>query len=953
MILALGSEHETGLARYFENSGNRLDALVVSFGVTALVLELTGGLSLLFGVARVVKSLRPLRLVHRIPSLHNCITALRASVTAIFNLVMVIVVFGFGWSVIGKEMFRQKFHRCTNPDFPEGASRFGEVNDAGTGYRIEPCESYENLTNGAIIDTGFTWEAPSYNFDSIFNSMVCTFIVSVDGWSGIMYSAMDSNRVDYQPQENASGWAALYFVAGNLLFHVYLLNLFIDVVFDTYLVMRTTNSEGLLMKPEEWRWLDYDRHLKKIKPKFMAPPKGRWRRPFFDFTKSRAFYYSRMSLIMSFVFTVSYFSDDLPRGVNILYAVAFAVEAIVKIIAMGCRRYWKNGANMVDGFIAITGLLEVLLTEIVVCKDSGFLSGIRALRAFRVVRLFDFMPDAKTVVQASFKAIRQLVNVALIMIIIIIVLANMGVVLFGDIDLATAQLRFVHFGSVLPAVEAVFLIAAGDSMASILQRMLMLAPNRSLLIILYVLLITVCISFLMMNLFVVVLSESYEVLTDKVRSRIHEYIPRFREIWAEYDPYATGFLLARDLSQQQAKEVKRRKGGKDGKGKKSQGQKQQQPQALGRLSETEKVERLRDFLLQLPQPMGAKHLFEAKLKIMLLQSQGGFNYEFSQILIGLSAIWLHDLGICPSEASDDLQGMLTNIRRASIQSVGQGGSMMSSIHALKAVVLLQKKYRAVKARRQRTALKSLQTYFQETKEVVVRPTSLMASLESQRYLKGNRGSFRRPSMIEEFEIVQLGLGDATPTALADGRKVTQVKWHTVDLDGRLGRKGRHHHFLMVQVGSWGARAIDLAMYVVERSELSPEPSISFWDDISSHVPNPPIRFLVDDTLREGLSMQDIYVQVTSGPQGTNKGPRTSAGKRLGVDAANSQEMTRLLYRFCTRNDPGETSPPPTGGLVRVDADDDVNYNEGEAEEEEGEGDQDHDNEDEEDEEKEA
>ena len=53
--------------------------------------------------------------------------------------------------------------------------------------------------------------------------------------------------------------------------------------------------------------------------------------------------------------------------------------------------------------------------------------------------------------------------------------------------------------------------------------------------------------FLMLNLFVMVIVEGYEVLDDDFRGRTESQIIPFQQAWAEFDPKATGYIKEQDL----------------------------------------------------------------------------------------------------------------------------------------------------------------------------------------------------------------------------------------------------------------------------------------------------------------------------------------------------------------------------------------------------------------------
>ena len=45
-----------------------------------------------------------------------------------------------------------------------------------------------------------------------------------------------------------------------------------------------------------------------------------------------------------------------------------------------------------------------------------------------------------------------------------------------------------------------------------------------------------------LSFFVVFVTESYEVLGDRLRRKVDRMIPQFMEVWSKYDPEGTGRL---------------------------------------------------------------------------------------------------------------------------------------------------------------------------------------------------------------------------------------------------------------------------------------------------------------------------------------------------------------------------------------------------------------------------
>lgn len=71
------------------------------------------------------------------------------------------------------------------------------------------------------------------------------------------------------------------------------------------------------------------------------------------------------------------------------YTVAFVTEMICKLIGLGPRIYFKDPFNILDAFVTLLSIADVLLFATVVSKDtdSDWLIALMALRLLRVSRM--------------------------------------------------------------------------------------------------------------------------------------------------------------------------------------------------------------------------------------------------------------------------------------------------------------------------------------------------------------------------------------------------------------------------------------------------------------------------------------------------------------------------------------------------------------------------------------
>ena len=71
---------------------------------------------------------------------------------------------------------------------------------------------------------------------------------------------------------------------------------------------------------------------------------------------------------------------------NITFVSLFSIEMLLKIYALGWRKYFKSLFNRFDCFVVILSILEIILIEVDVMDPLG----VSVLRCARLLRVFKF-----------------------------------------------------------------------------------------------------------------------------------------------------------------------------------------------------------------------------------------------------------------------------------------------------------------------------------------------------------------------------------------------------------------------------------------------------------------------------------------------------------------------------------------------------------------------------------
>ena len=133
--------------------------------------------------------------------------------------------------------------------------------------------SIANLTDcvGEYMSTPYNWDVlaprqvanPYYSFDDFGSSLFILFqIVSQEGWTDVMWTAMGASGRGQQLQPYASQGNALFFIVFNLLGAVFVLTLFVSVFMRNY----TEQTGVAYLTAEQRSWLELRKLLRQISP---------------------------------------------------------------------------------------------------------------------------------------------------------------------------------------------------------------------------------------------------------------------------------------------------------------------------------------------------------------------------------------------------------------------------------------------------------------------------------------------------------------------------------------------------------------------------------------------------------------------------------------------------------------------------------------------------------------
>ncbi|KFM78742.1 Sodium channel protein para, partial [Stegodyphus mimosarum] len=147
-----------GFKKYFTNAWCWLDFVIVLVSMFNLAVGLAGYANIpAFKTMRTLRALRPLRAMSRLEGMRVVVNALVQAIPAIFNVLLVCLIFWLIFAIMGVQLMSGKFFSC-------------KENNTRVNATIVP--------NKTICDQlNLSWTNPRINFDNVLNAYLALFQV--------------------------------------------------------------------------------------------------------------------------------------------------------------------------------------------------------------------------------------------------------------------------------------------------------------------------------------------------------------------------------------------------------------------------------------------------------------------------------------------------------------------------------------------------------------------------------------------------------------------------------------------------------------------------------------------------------------------------------------------------------------------------------------------------------
>ncbi|XP_072890107.1 voltage-dependent T-type calcium channel subunit alpha-1I-like isoform X1 [Hemitrygon akajei] len=455
-----------GNEAYLRSSWNILDGFLVFVSLIDIVVSLAsaGGAKILgvLRVLRLLRTLRPLRVISRAPGLKLVVETLISSLKPIGNIVLICCAFFIIFGILGVQLFKGKFYYCQGHDT-------------------------RNVTNRSdCLLANYKWMHHKYNFDNLGQALMSLFVLaSKDGWVNIMYHGLDAVSIDQQPIINHNPWMLLYFISFLLIVSFFVLNMFVGVVVENFHKCRQHQEAEEARRREEKRLRRLEKKRRKAQrlPYYAAYSPVR----LFIHTLCTSHY---LDLFITFTICINVVTMSLehysqPKSLevtlkycNYMFTTVFVLEAILKLVAFGLRRFFKDRWNQLDLAIVLLSVMGITLEEIEISAalpiNPTIIRIMRVLRITRVLKLLKMATGMRALLDTVVQALPQVGNLGLLFMLLFFIYAALGVELFGKLvcdedhpcEGMSRHATFENFGM---AFLTLFQVSTGDNWNGIMK----------------------------------------------------------------------------------------------------------------------------------------------------------------------------------------------------------------------------------------------------------------------------------------------------------------------------------------------------------------------------------------------------------------------------------------------------------------------------------------------------
>ncbi|CAF0755497.1 unnamed protein product [Brachionus calyciflorus] len=557
-----------GIKKYFTDPWCLLDFVIVIVSIISVALEANNSstdISFLRAL-RTLRALRPLKAISRFSGIKTIINSLIYSIPSIINVLIICMIFWLIFSIIGVTLFKGRFYKCVNNS---------------TGIKLT---DIKNKTE-CLGRSGALWYNSKINFDNVAIGFLALFqVATFQGWIEIMQDSVDISDVGLQPIVKNSEWVYIFYIAFILIGAQFILRLIIAVIIDNFNHLKKQFQVGVIdifLTSKQLKYLQTMNQIGVTYPsKAMKRPNNKFLAFVFDMVASPKFEISITIVIAlnMIVIAFEYYGNTIQQNniinvVNTIFVTIYGLETVFKIVGLRLH-FFRNLWNIFDLFINLLSILYAPLEGYlsIVIIQPNLLRLIRIFRVSSALRHFKFATGIRKLLYALFISLPASFNIGILLALIMFIYSILGMNFFSNVKLLNGLTETQNFQTFGKSMITLFRVSTGAGWNELLLGLSINNTDPGVscsdsfdfqttntyeangcgnfgLAIAFLVTFVILTRVILLNLFIAVLLESYSLANSLEENGItQDDFDMFFLIWQKYDPYATQFIKANQLS---------------------------------------------------------------------------------------------------------------------------------------------------------------------------------------------------------------------------------------------------------------------------------------------------------------------------------------------------------------------------------------------------------------------
>ena len=228
------------------------------------------------------------------------------------------------------------------------------------------------ITKWDCQDYGGDWVNRDLNYDNIWNGMITNFtLMTAEGWVDILWHAVDATEIHQVPERGSNPYLVILFIVQLIVTSLFILNLFVGVVINTFNVEKEKLSHNNLLTSMQLEVCDIqkaifnskpDVEIFKVKSKLQSISHKIVQYKHFENFIFICICLNTLILALTWEGQNQTLQATLDFA-NRVFTIIYTLEAIVKLLALRMD-YFRDSWNNFDLFIVIAAWLGTIILEV-------------------------------------------------------------------------------------------------------------------------------------------------------------------------------------------------------------------------------------------------------------------------------------------------------------------------------------------------------------------------------------------------------------------------------------------------------------------------------------------------------------------------------------------------------------------------------------------------------------